>query len=301
METGVEPVQAPPAVDETIGSFLRRNALGAAIAAGAFCLLFGRTMADLGRFWAKDGDYSHGFLIPPACALILYLHRERLAGLPARRSLAGLAVLLLGLASFFVGRFTITDFFTRSGLYVSLIGCIWFLLGGRLLRACPFPFFFLAFAFPPPAFLFGRLRKELRDFATQASTDLLSGMGYEAVQNGNTLMVGENAYGVEDACSGIRSMMVIIAAAAFYAYLFRAGPVRGAILILTAIPVTVAVNILRILIVVVSKESHGLDLTRGTVHDALSVAVFGISLVFLYVSLRFYDWLVPRKAKEPPS
>jgi exosortase len=277
---------------------VRRNRLALGLAAAAYCLLFGITIAGLVLFWYRDGDYSFGFLIPPACAIILWRSRAQVAAAPARRSLAGLAVLLLGIGLYFVGRARMTDFFLRAGVYVTLIGSVWFALGPGILRACPFPFFFLAFAFPPPAFLLGPLRQALRGIATSVSADVLAGIGYEVVRAGNTLVVEGHPLEVADACSGIRSLMVIVAAAVFYAWLFRAGWIRGAILTLTAIPVTIAVNILRIMIVAVALMSFDIDLTGGIAHDALSVGVFGISLAFLYASLLFYDWLVPRKKQE---
>ena len=51
----------------------------------------------------KTGDYAHGMLVLPICALIVYLKREKIAQLPLQGNSWGLLVLALGLAMFWIG------------------------------------------------------------------------------------------------------------------------------------------------------------------------------------------------------
>ncbi len=285
--------------DRTIAVFLRRNALWVALAAVALLALSWPTLRGLVEYWLEDADFSHGFLIPVIGGVILFSNRARLGSIAARRSNAGLLVLLASLGFYFVGCLSFTNIIERLALWGTFIGCVWYLLGPAVLAAHAFPFFFLLLAIPPPFFLLLSLRLALKAIATRLSADALVLVGYPAFAEGNVLSLGEHRLEVADACSGIRSLMAIISTAILFAYLFRAGPWKGILLIATAIPVTVAVNVLRIIIVAVALDSFQVDLTHGAEHELVGFAVFAVSLGLLYASWRFYGWFFRwRRAEE---
>ena len=285
---------------ETIAQFIRARRVPLAIGAAAFVALFWPGFTSLWTAWSKDPDFSQGFLIPVISVAILWANRERLAGLPARRSSAGLALLLASILLFLVGHLTLWEGATRYGLLGALLGSVWFLLGTPLFRTKPFPFLFLVFAIPPPAALFAPLKLGLQGIATRLSGDLLRGIGFPAISEANVLVVGDERFGVEDACSGIRSLMAIVATAVLFGYLFRTGLLKGVLLTATAIPVTIANNLLRIVIMTVAKVEYDIDLTANnpTPHNVLSLIIFSLTLVCLYLIWRFYDWLLRWKPEE---
>ncbi len=290
--------QKPSLSRPDVGSFLRENAFVLALAALGFALLFRSTAYGLVTTWIEDSDFSHGFLVVPISAVILFASRKHLSGLPAKRSWLGLAVLLASIIAFFAGRVTVTDSLERIGLLGGIIGGTWYLLGPAVIQAKPFPFFFLVLAIPPPALLLDPVRMGLRRIATDLSSNVLLVLGVVAIPEGNTLSLGEHKLEVADACSGIRSLVAILAVAVLFAYLFRAGFWKGLLLMLTAIPVTILNNVLRIVVVAVALGSFQVDLTEGTAHDLLSLGTFTLSVGSLYLSWLFYDWLfgLPREA-----
>jgi exosortase len=274
----------------TVASFLRRSRVWVALAALAFAALFWPTIRGLAECWLDDPDFSHGFLIPVIGGAILFSNRARIGSIAERRSTAGLIVLLASLGFYFAGCLSFTNVIERLALWGALIGSVWYLLGPAVLAAQPFPFFFLLLAIPPPYFLLLPIRLALKGFATRLSADALVLVGYPAFPEGNVLSLGEYRLEVADACSGIRSLMAIISTAILFAYLFEAGPWKGFVLTATAIPVTVAVNVLRIIIIAVALESFQVDWTHGAEHELVGFAVFGVSLGLLYASWRFYGW-----------
>ena len=289
-----------PALSEeyTVASFLRRDALWVALAAAAFVALFWTTFRGLMRDWLEDPDLSHGLLIPVIGGVILFSNRRTLRSIAVRRSNAGLLVLLASLGFYFVGCLSFVNVIERFALWGALIGSVWFLLGPAVLAAQPFPFFFLLLAIPPPYFLVLPLRLALKGFATRLSADLLLVLGYPAFPEGNILALGEHRLEVADACSGIRSLMAIISTAILFAYLFKAGPWKCLLLTVTAIPVTVAVNVLRIIVIAVALYTFQVDLTHGAEHELVGFAVFAVSLGLLYGSWGFYRWFFRWKRAE---
>jgi exosortase len=272
------------------GSFLRVQAVSLCLCAAAFLFLFWPTLASLVAFWVEDPDFSHGFLIPVVSGAILFTNRESLAGMKAERALTGLAVFLISLFLFFIGYLSLTNIFQRLGVWGALAGAVWFLFGTASVRAVSFPLLFLLAAIPPPFVILTPIRLALKGIATRLSADTLSILGQSAVPEGNVLALGEHRLEVADACSGIRSLMAIVSTAVLFAYLFKTGLVKGILLTLIAIPITVVINVLRVVVIAFALGKFDVDLTSGAAHELIGLAVFSLSLVLIYFCWRFCEW-----------
>ncbi len=284
-----------------VGAYLRKNAAWILLAAAGWVALFWPTLCGLFQYWLEDPDYSHGFLIPVISAAILLRSRGRLSLVEVKGSAKGLFALLASLVLLALGALSYTNILERLAAWFALVSAIWFLLGSESVWRQRFPLVFLLLSIPPPFFLLGSFRLALKGIATRLSADILSILGYQAFAEGSVLSLGEHQLEVADACSGIRSMMAIIATAILFAHVFRCGVGKGTLLTLTAVPVTLVVNVLRILLISVALVSFDLDLTHGVRHEVVGFGVFGLSLAFLYGALRFYDWLFQWRAKDGGS
>lgn len=291
---------SPPSLNQecTVASYLRQNTPVLTLAAAGFVMLFWPTLRGLIQDCLEDPDFSHGLLIPFISGAIVFSNRGLLGSLVVHKSIAGLILLLGSVLVLIAGCLSFTNTVERLALWGAFVGAVAFLLGSAVIRRQPFPFFFLLLAIPQPFFLVAPLRLGLKGFATRLSADVLLAFGYSALPEGNILLLGEHRLEVADACSGIRSLMAITSTAILFAYLFRTGLWKGLVLTLTAIPVTLAVNILRIIMISVALVSFQVDLTHGAVHEMVGFGVFSISLGLLYVSWRFYDWLFRWKDEE---
>jgi exosortase len=262
------------------------------VALAGFLLLYWPVLAGLGESWTEDPDLALSFAIPPVSAVVLLKHRRSLADLAARRSLSGLCIVLVSLGIFLSSYVCFTNFSQRLAVWGTIVGAVWFTLGSGVLRAKPFPFLFLLLAIPPPDVLMGSLRITLKDLATRVSADILGMPGWHASPQGNILVLDDLRLEVADACSGIRSLLATVASAVLLAYLVGAGWVRGSLLLATAIPVTILLNVLRVVIMAACLKAFDLDLTQGLRHQALGYAVFAAGLGLLYAFWRFFDWLL---------
>jgi EpsI family protein len=97
--------------------------------------------------------------------------------------------------------------------------------------------------------------------------------------------------GVEETCSGVKALTALTAMAAFIAFVRRFGLVRGGLLVVAAVPVVVAVNVLRVTLSGVIQEAAGTEYIRGGWHDALG---FGTVLVGLGGILVLAKLISPR-------
>lgn len=274
----------------TVSERLRSDRLLVAVALAAATLLFWPTLAGLWDQWMGDPDFSHGIVIVGVSAALIYTKRGELGSMAARRSLVGLSILLVSLLVYAIGYRTMTRVFERLGMWGVVVGSVWFLLGTRFIFKRPFPYFYLLLSIPPPFIVMAPVRLVLKNFATRLSSDALVLLGIPAMPEGNILAVGESRLEVADACSGIRSLMAVTATAVLLAYLFRMGAWKGAVLTAIAVPITVLVNVLRLVVVAVALTRFEIDLTGGWPHDMVGFAVFGVSLALLFATARFVEW-----------
>lgn len=266
-----------------------------------FLLLFWPTVRCLVELWTDDPDQSHGLLVPVVCLAVLVGHRDRIreAWRRSRASPVWLSAFAAGFTFLLLGLYSGVRSFDRFGMWLALAGSVGFLGGLTFLRAVRFPLFFLLLSFPVPGPLFSALRLELKSLATRLAAEVLLLSGYSALPEGNVLVVGPHHLEVADACSGIRSLMALVTTAVLLGYLVRARWWQGALLVGLAVPVTVASNLARILIVAISLASFEIDLTSGWRHEVMGYLSFGFGFLLLWGAWELGHWaLGSREAAE---
>jgi len=252
----------------------------AVVAAAAY----GPILLEMGRDWARDDNYSHGFLVPLVAAYFLWQRRERLAGLAPRAAWSGLVLLLIGLAGLLVGEIGAEQFTKRLSFLVVLGGGIAFLAGWRWLKAVAFPYAYLLFMVPLPYIVYDAVAFPLKLFAARFATTVVANLGIPIYAEGNVIYLESTTLQVADACSGIRSLMSLLALAAAFAYLTQPAGWRRWFLFLSAIPIAIATNMARIIGTAVLADRYGAKAAMGFFHEFAGLVVFGAALVLLFVA-----------------
>lgn len=193
------------------------------------------------------------------------------------------ALLLLSLVAYIFGR--AFDFLTVEviGVYGAGLSMLYAHLGGKLMIKNWFPFLYLAFVIPPPAYLLTQLTSPLKRFVSQISTQILGGVGIPVSREGVTIFVAQYQLLVEDACSGMNSIMGIIAISLLYIYLSRGSSWRYSLLLTAcAIPIAVVANIIRIMTLILLTYFFGDDVAQGFLHYTAGFILFGMTLVLVF-------------------
>ena len=86
---------------------------------------------------------------------------------------------------------------------------------------------------------------------------------------------------VEDVCSGLRSLIALMALGALFAYLMKSGKLKKIILFLSSIPIAIITNMLRIMILAIIGECWGTKYITDTVHQLTGFFVFVIAFILL--------------------
>jgi exosortase len=220
-------------------------AILAVAAVAAIAATYAGTLVWLGGRWRTDPFYSHGPLVPLVSAWLLWKRRTQLAFAPAvGRSgvalLGGAAVLhLLGVRLSF-------EFLSCASIIAVLMAAA-LLAGGRpLARAAAFPMLYLLFAIPLPRIILEQVSLPMQLMSAAGAAGILRGLGLDVVRHGVELEFPGFMLAVADACSGLRSVITVLAISTLVAALTPVSPARKGLLVALSPVAAMAANVLRI-------------------------------------------------------
>jgi len=189
---------------------------------------------------------SHGFLIPPLVAWIIWTERERILAAPVRPDARGLWLLPVASVCYLVGRLGAEFFLTRISLIINLTALIWIFWGPRRLSALKFPLLLLATMIPIPQLIYKAVSEPLQRLASTLGTQIAQAAGVTVFQDGNIINLAATSLGVEEACSGMQSIVALVVGSLLLGFLqLRSGWLR-LILLLSAFPIAIVANVIRV-------------------------------------------------------
>jgi len=232
-------------------------------------------------------DYSHGWLIPIGSLYLVWRRRDEIRNAPRKINYLGLAVIVLSLLMHWVGAKTQQTRISLLGLVGLTWGLPFYFCGWKVAKLLLFPCAFLIFCIPLN--FLEDMTTPLRMFATLSSTAMLNGFGCHVENTGFAIKsVGANTIhlDVADPCSGIRSLLALAALTSFYGALTQRSLWKKWALFLSALPLSMIGNIVRITSVGLISNAFG-DKVAYYAHEYNGYIVFivAVSLMLLIGNL----------------
>lgn len=253
------------------------------ILASSFLILFYSTLIELGKDWLENPNYSHGFLIPVIAAYMIWQKKEELRSLPVKPSNWGVLIITFGMVVHVVSNLGAELFTMRLALIITLVGLSLFILGKKITRKIAVPFAYLIFMIPIPAIIWNKIAFPLQIFVSKMAEIIIQNIGISVLREGNILYLANTALEVVDACSGLRSLISLLALGAAFAYLSRHSKVKQWVLFLSAVPIAIMVNVLRLSLTAVLASRFGEGAAQGFPHELLGMMTFLLGLILLFV------------------
>lgn len=254
-------------------------------------LIYLPVLGDLIADWYEDSNYSHGFLIIPVSVWLIWRQRKELASVPVRTSNWGFAGILIALAIFIVGTAGAEYFTARFSFVMLLASMTLYSFGWMFLRKVWFAFFFMLFMIPIPYVIYYSVTFPMQLFASKIASVALGVIGLPLVRFGNVLhLPGGQALEVAEACSGLRSIVALLALGALYAYFTQENRVKAVILFLATIPIAIFGNVVRISFTAIGTYAISEAFVEGTLHEMAGMLVFLFSLIMLMIFGSLLKW-----------
>jgi exosortase len=251
----------------------------AAVVAYAGC------MSWLARRWWNDPDYLHGFLVPVFAGFLLWYRRDLLRGVQTQGSRWGLALLGVCALMRWASAYYFYALLDPASLIPGLAGIVLFLGGWKTLRWAAPSIAFLVFMIPLPGFCATLMGQPLQRLATIASTYMIQTVGVPAVADGNVIFLGDSQIGVAEACNGLRNMMLFIAVCSAVALTMKRPLVEKVIVVLSAAPIAVIANLVRITVTAVLHSMSHHEMANTTYHDLAGWFMMPLAVVLLWIEL----------------
>jgi exosortase len=289
---------------------------------------YATVLIKLGNDWWNDENYSHGLLIPFVIGYILWTQRPRFAAEPVRPSfLIGLGMVALGLAGLFAGTAGAELFIQRISLVMVLAGTVVYFWGLQFLRLTFVSFFLFLLSIPIPAIVFNKIAFPLQLFASRCAVWSMGLFDIPVHRQGNIIELFPlgareiKKLEVVEACSGIRSLMTLATLAVVFAYfthprdddqsgstkrsplasLKTYGFWRSAIIVLSAIPIAIFTNALRVSGTGVLAHYYGTEVADGFFHSFSGWVVYVVAFVMLFAVGWILDRFKPGGGSGKPS
>jgi len=236
---------------------------------------------EMGLDWWRDENYSHGFLIPIVSLYLVAKRWDSLKRDPISPSWWGPVLVAWGLFVLIIGVAGAELFTMRISFIFVIVGLILCLFGKDVLKSLSFPIFFLVFMIPLPYIVYNSLTLPLKIIASKLAVYFLSPLGIPVFREGSIIYFPEMTLEVVEACSGIRSLMALIALGTLFSYFFQSSLLRRILLVSSTIPIAILANALRITITGVLAFYLGLKVAHGFFHYLSGWLVFLIAFVCL--------------------
>ncbi len=249
-------------------------------------VLWGRLFWSLAPEWKVDPQYAHGWFIPILAGILAFHRWQRRPAVEAPRGGALLAtaafIALLPLAPLAFLQAVYPEarpFFWAQALIVATVTVLLlFAHGGKGWARCfVFPILFALLAVPWPRAFQNTVTDRLMNGVAEAAVEVILLAGIPATQQGNTIALLDNIVGVDEACSGIRSLQGSIMVGLFLGAYFPLGAVARGVLLVLALAGSLVLNVVRAtLLTWVSAQWGPASLDR--LHDPAGLAI--LLLVF---------------------
>lgn len=256
-------------------------------------VVYWRVFQKLIYDWGHDDNYSHGFLIVPIALYFVWERRERLFALDVKPSWFGLVVFAGGIFVLLAGLMGSELFLSRISVIGVLAGIVIFMFGWAHLRALVFPLAFLLLMIPLPAIIFNQIAFPLQLLASRAGEFAISSADIPVLREGNVLVLANTTLEVAEACSGIRSLISLLALGIVFGYFADSRAWVRTLIALSTIPVAIISNAARVAGTGIAAHHYGPSVAEGFFHEFSGWVVFMVAFALMLSLQQLIVRLVP--------
>ncbi|MEM9446242.1 MAG: exosortase/archaeosortase family protein [Verrucomicrobiota bacterium] len=268
----------------------------------------------------NDGDWGHCLIVPFISVGILVWERKKILSCELKPIQSAVVIMLAGFFFYWLGFRAEIQYFGHIGIQVIILGWILWKGGVPLLQRVFFPWVFLMFMWPF-VFLDNMLAFPLRIIMTELANFILNVIGIDVVRQGTAILSAPDptsgskmgdlfAVDIANPCSGIRSLFALMMISALYAYFIMPSEkffkrddgqmtfsslgesVYGLftmilnnwkrwVIFIISLPLAVAGNLVRILILTFGTMLFGSEFAIGTLEEPSTFHLFAGFMVFV--------------------
>lgn len=284
-----------PAIS-SVSSWLTPGLFWLAVAALGAGVFFAPGLEALLKAWQLP-EYSHGPLIP-ILSLLLFLRQLKEYPAepgPKRDRWAGVMVIVSALCLAALGKLAnISDLVTYA-LILWVGGILLISFGWNTGKYFWPPVLHLVYMLPLPETIYYKMTTWLQLISSELGVWFLRLLSIPVFLEGNIIDLGITKLHVAEACSGLRYLFPILSFSYIFAVLYKGPMWHKAVLLISAAPITVVMNSIRIAVAGVIVQYWGLDWLEGFTHFFEGWVIFIACILILFALARIMLFFNARK------
>src|SRR5215510_6903391 len=217
-------------------------------------------LINLGERWAHEDEYGYGFLAAALVPFCLWRRwhvvREHTTG----SKWPGLILVIAAQSCGVLGVIGTSYFIELVAFVFTILGLALITFGTGSFRIFLPLALILLLTIPLPYTLQAIVTVKLQLFSTELGVAVIRLFGIPVFVDGNIIDLGNYKLQVVEACSGLRYLLPLTCISLILAFLYQAPLWKRAIVVVSAAPITVLINSLRIGIIAVLVDKFGIQM-----------------------------------------
>jgi exosortase B len=242
--------------------------------------MYSFTLVDLARTTWSTPEQGHGPIVLGVSAWLAARKWAYLKALPPPdSSWTGVALVMAGCITYFLGRALNVQFLEVGSVPIVLAGTLLFWRGPKGLMGAWFPVFFLLFMVPLPGAIVDALTMPMKLAVSWVVEVVLYAADYPIARNGVILQVGQYQLLVADVCAGLQTLFTLEAMGLLYLNLVsHSSALRTTLLAILIVPIAFVANVIRVIILVLVTFYFGDEAGQGFIHGFAGIVLFASAL-----------------------
>jgi exosortase len=254
--------------------------------------LFYPALKEIAEICWTNEDYSHGLLLPFIAAYLVWEKRGaiRQAGRESTPplSLWGVILLMLAAGGYLVSAPSALVFPLWIAFFIALLGTNLLVFGGATARVLLAPTLLLFMAKPLPDSIVPRLFWPLQVLAAKIGGYTLDLLQVPVHMVGNIIEIPGMKLMVEEACSGIRSLMALLTVAFIVITVLEMPRWAKGVIVALSLITAVFLNVVRVALTGVLAHFYDPSTATGFFHTFSGLIVFLVGLGVVYGLALFF-------------
>lgn len=242
-------------------------------------------------------EYSHGPLIPILSGFLFLrqLKEYPIEPGPKRDRWVGFVVLLFAIFFGALGKLANIDDIVAYATILWVGAVLLISFGWKTGKHFWPPVLHLVYMLPLPGVLYYKMSTYLQFVSSELGVFFLKLINIPVFLEGNIIDLGTLTLHVAEACSGLRYLFPILSFSYIFAVLYRGPMWHKAVLLISAAPITILMNSVRIAVAGVLVQYFGVDWLEGFSHFFEGWVIFLICVLMLFGLARLMLFLHPTK------
>jgi exosortase len=261
----------------------------------AFLWSYWPGLVNLWNVWQRSDEYSSGLLVPFLAIYILWSRRHDIAQCHIGPSVWGLFAFVAAQGPRMFGLYLGYGAAENLSIVLSIAALVLLLCGWQLFRKVATVLLFLCLMLSWPNRIRAALALPLQHWATSSAIFCLEIMGYDVIQEGNIIHIGQARVAVAEACNGLRMITAFFVISGLVVLLVRRKWWEKLIVLASSLPIALLCNTVRLTITAIAFTILSGEHWEKIFHDFGGYAMMPLAITAIVTVL----WLLTKLTTLP--